>query len=173
MVAGQMRYDYGIADRAFLEWEKGALKVYAGPNRIEQAEQLFSSMLAYSDADLAAVMSLKRQQAATIGKHMKHYKVPHLDAHLHVLSDLSPELQTALLDFKCYLDLYNAEVDTANKYFDLTFTLDGDNHGIARGNLMDSYRNIGDMALRLVAKSDRAIKLIDPQWNAPVPPTGT
>jgi len=168
-----MRYDYGIADRAFLEWEMAALKVYAGPNRIEEAERLYTMMLAFSDAELTAALAFKKQQAATVGKSMKHYTVPHLEAHLHVLGDLPKELQIALLDFKYYLDLYNAEVDSSNGYFTFTFTLDGDNQHVASGNLRECYRNIGDMALRLVTKADRAISLIDPKWSPPVSPKGT
>lgn len=170
LVAGQMRYEYGVADRGFMQWEVDALMAYQGPNRIPEADQLFSQVLAYSDQELNAAMEIKRQRANSIGENMKHYRVPHLDAHLHVLSDLSQELQIALLDFKHYLDLYNAEVDTANNYFALTFTLEGENHAIAKANLRQSYRNIADMALRLVVKADCAIKLIDQDWQAPPPP---
>jgi hypothetical protein len=166
LIAGQLRQSLGQSNRKHIQWQLAALAAYRGPNRIPDVEAVFTQMLSHSDADLTQAFEISRQRGENTGFRMKPYTAPYLEAHLHVFADFALHLQIALLDFKQYLELYNAEVDIANGHFALTFELNGANHQIASQNLQKSYQNLARMAVGLVGKANTALSLIDPSWKA-------
>jgi hypothetical protein len=148
-----IRSGSGQLDRGFLEWTKNVLITYKGEEDIQRSASFVSTLLAEPDQNIAAVAQAWAARR-TGGHSLKKFYANTIDSNLPTIWQLSRELQTELLDISRRLTHLNEEVEQAQYYFRLTFECTGQNHSIANQNLASSYRNVADMACRVVDRID-------------------
>ena len=150
----------GLQDRTLLEWQRNVLASYSGKSDISRMLEGVNTMLTYSDSDLTALAGLEAQKGITTGHGLKKFSAPTVSAMIPTLWQLPRGLQIELLEINQALSHLNEEVEYAQYYFRLTFeNLASANHSIAKANLTASYKNIADMAVRLVKKIERVSHL--------------
>lgn len=150
----------GLLDRQLLEWQRDILSSHRGKSDMSKLLGTATSMLAFSDANLAALAALETQKKGSTGHGLKTFSAPTVSAMFPTLWQLPRGLQIELLEINQALSHLNGEVEYAKYYFRLTFeNLPPGNHAIAKANLASSYLNIADMAIRLVGKIDKVSHL--------------
>lgn len=68
------------------------------------------------------------------GTVLQHYPVPLLDARVDAMMTFSTGFQRRLLQIRRNVALLDDLVDRARNYHDMTFKVEGDNHGLVVGN---------------------------------------
>jgi hypothetical protein len=144
----------GLLDRPLLLWQRNAIASYRGATDLTKQLEYTDKLLAFSDKDIAAVAALEASKKPS-GHGLKRFNAPTIAALVPTMWQLPRGLQIELLGINQALCHLNEEVEYAQYYFKLTFeALPSGNHAIATANLMAAYRNVAEMAARLVQKID-------------------
>jgi len=148
----------GTVDRAFLEWLKSTLELYATTPRLQEFIPRIRTQLSWTDEEISSVAQYMSRDDGK-GTMLQHYPVPLLDARVSALWSFETSFQRQLLDIRRNMTILDDVVDRSRKYFDMTFTqLEGNNYQLVAGNLTQTYELYVERAI-IIVEQIKVIKM--------------
>ncbi len=157
-----LRIELGALDRPYLQWFKGVISKYSGPQRMPSAHDKIDQLLRASDTELSALANGFRSPA-TKAVAVSKIIVPLLDARVSSLSYLENRVQILLFDIRSNINHVNDLADQARYYMNLTFgKLEGNNHQTVISNYNSSIQRYAEKAERAVRKIEELDAITGP-----------
>lgn len=144
---------HGQFDRSYLTWLRPFFEAYRGSHPAQKTLDVISSMLEYSDEQLANVSQLGKAEGDR-SLSLKKYRLPYLEANLGNLDLFSERTKLLALEAAGQVDIVNEEIERTRFYYALTFDsgLSSTNHERAVASVVDSSLNVESTSRDLLRK---------------------
>jgi hypothetical protein len=145
----------GSLDKDLANW---LLQRYKGLGNVDQRIlDAFEVVSKSSSDEVLAYTEFARKQSESIGLTLKKFNLSFLNMHLMDISLFKKRFQVEIFELRSRIEVLNAEIDLAEKYFFMTFDsgLSQENLELIKNDLENKYKNIETMIKRVIDQIGR------------------
>ncbi|WP_285449064.1 hypothetical protein [Xanthomonas sp. LMC-A-07] len=147
--AYRVRMSQGTLDREFLQEMKAVVEEYPQVVAVSRLQKGVETFLKLDDEQLSA-LAMHSASPVGVGLALQHYSVPLLDSRVSAFLSFKTPLQRQLLQLRREIALLDGLVDRAEKYLDLTYSVNDHNHQRASDSHASACTEYSKRAMRIV-----------------------